>query len=74
VLVEAGAVLNGELLAKSLIDELVIYMAPIVLGDKGRGLFSLPGMATMAEKKLFKWSDVRAIGSDLRFILTPVVT
>jgi len=74
VLVEAGAVLNGELLAKSLIDELVIYMSPIVLGDKGRGLFSLPGMATMAEKKLFKWSDVRAIGPDLRFILTPVET
>jgi len=71
VLVEAGAVLNGALLAADLLDELIVYMAPSVLGDQGRGLFHLPGVTTMADKKELKLLDVRQVGGDLRLILEP---
>lgn len=69
VLVEAGAILNGALLAEGLIDELVVYMAPCILGDQGRGLFHLPGVTTMADKKILRLLDVRQVGGDVRLIL-----
>ncbi|MDD5277370.1 MAG: bifunctional diaminohydroxyphosphoribosylaminopyrimidine deaminase/5-amino-6-(5-phosphoribosylamino)uracil reductase RibD [Methylovulum sp.] len=69
VLVESGAILNGALLAEGLIDELVVYMAPCVLGDEGRGLFHLPGLLTMADKKELKLLDVRQVGGDLKLTL-----
>lgn len=69
VLVEAGSTLNGALLAEDLVDEWVIYMAPCVLGDQGRGLFSVPGLERIADKKNLNLRDVRQIGSDLKLIL-----
>lgn len=44
VMVEAGATLCGAMLQAELLDELVIYMAPLMLGDEARGLLSLPGL------------------------------
>lgn len=70
VLVEAGAVLNGALLQHDLIDETIIYMASCVLGDQGRGLFHLPVLQTMADKKTLKLRDVRQVGADLKLTLT----
>lgn len=72
LLVEAGSVLNGALLAEGLIDEYIIYMAPCVLGDQGRGLFKLPGLQRMADKKQLKLRDVRQVGPDLKLTYTPV--
>jgi diaminohydroxyphosphoribosylaminopyrimidine deaminase/5-amino-6-(5-phosphoribosylamino)uracil reductase len=66
LLVEAGPTLNGALLAENLVDEWVVYMAPCVLGDRGRGLFTLPGIQTMADRKVLKLADVRQVGPDLR--------
>ncbi|MEI7994702.1 MAG: bifunctional diaminohydroxyphosphoribosylaminopyrimidine deaminase/5-amino-6-(5-phosphoribosylamino)uracil reductase RibD, partial [Methylococcaceae bacterium] len=71
LLVEAGSILNGALSAENLIDELIVYMAPCILGDQGRGLFHLPGMTTMVDKKVLKLLDVRRVGGDLRLILEP---
>jgi diaminohydroxyphosphoribosylaminopyrimidine deaminase/5-amino-6-(5-phosphoribosylamino)uracil reductase len=71
LLVEAGSVLNGALMAEGLIDEYVIYMAPCVLGDQGRGLFSLPGLQQMADKKQLALLDVRQVGQDLKLTYTP---
>ena len=71
VLVEAGAVLNGRLLMENLLDELIVYMAPSILGDKGRGLFHLPGITMMADKRVLKLLDVRQVGGDLRLTLEP---
>ncbi|WP_036297206.1 bifunctional diaminohydroxyphosphoribosylaminopyrimidine deaminase/5-amino-6-(5-phosphoribosylamino)uracil reductase RibD [Methylobacter marinus] len=70
VLVEAGAILNGALLAENRVDEWIVYMAPCVLGDQGRGLFTVPGMRHMSDKKNFHLRDVRQIGPDLKFTLT----
>lgn len=72
LLVEAGSVLNGALLADGLIDEYVIYMAPCILGDQGRGLFNLPGLQQMADKKQLTLRDVRQVGQDLKLTYTPL--
>ncbi len=70
LLVEAGSVLNGALLAEGLVDEWVIYMAPCILGDQGRGLFTVPGLQRMADKKTLHLCDVRQIGPDVKLTLT----
>ncbi|MGZ8903921.1 MAG: RibD family protein, partial [Methylobacter sp.] len=71
VLVEAGSILNGVLLAERLIDEFVVYMSPCILGDQGRGLFHIPGLQAMADKKNLKLVDVRQVGQDLKLTLIP---
>jgi diaminohydroxyphosphoribosylaminopyrimidine deaminase / 5-amino-6-(5-phosphoribosylamino)uracil reductase len=68
VLVEAGVKLNGSLLAAGLVDELLIYQAPILIGDKARGLFDLPELADLAGVQRLRIMDRRQIGSDLRLV------
>ncbi len=70
VFVEAGATLNGALLEAGLVDEWLIYMAPCVLGNKGRGAFALPELQSMTDKKMLQWRDVRHVGADLRLTLS----
>ena len=72
VLVEAGAVLNGALLTENMLDEIIVYMAPSILGNQGRGLFHLPEMIAMADKKELKLLDVRQVGGDLKLTLKPI--
>ncbi len=69
VMVEAGATLNGELLRDGLVDEYVVYLAPCVLGDEGRGLFHLPGLELMADRFELAIKDVRSVGKDIRVAL-----
>lgn len=66
VLVEAGAVLSGAFLQAGLVDELVIYMAPKLLGSSARPLMSLPGMEKMADQVNLEITDVRSVGEDWR--------
>lgn len=70
VLVEAGAILNGALLEADLVDEWIVYMASCVLGDNGRGLFTLPNLQMMADKKVLQFKDMRRVGTDLKLTLT----
>jgi len=70
VQLEAGATLSGAMLDAGLIDELVIYMAPHLMGDGGRGLFHLPGLTEMQQRVNLSISDIRAIGSDIRISAT----
>lgn len=72
VLVEAGATLSGALLAAGLIDELVIYMAPQLLGDGARGLFHLPGLVRMEQKLGLDIQDIRKVGQDWRITAVPM--
>jgi diaminohydroxyphosphoribosylaminopyrimidine deaminase/5-amino-6-(5-phosphoribosylamino)uracil reductase len=69
VMVEAGAVLNGALLRAGLVDEWVVYMAPCILGQEGRGLFHLPGLEKMADRFDLTLADTRQVGRDLRLSL-----
>lgn len=66
VLLEAGATLSGSMLQAGLIDEMVIYMAPVLLGDSARALFRLPGLQHMADKIELTITDMRAVGEDWR--------
>jgi diaminohydroxyphosphoribosylaminopyrimidine deaminase/5-amino-6-(5-phosphoribosylamino)uracil reductase len=66
VWVEAGAGLNGALLKAALIDELIIYMAPRVLGSTARGMFEVPALESLADDYRVTFDDFRKIGDDLR--------
>ena len=70
VLLETGATLAGAMLSAGLIDEMVIYQAPHLMGDAARGLFHLPGMESMSERIPLKLVDSRRIGDDTRITLT----
>lgn len=69
--VEAGPTLCGALFAAGLADELLIYMAPLLLGDTARPLLTLPPLADMAARWKLNVLDTRAIGQDLRLRLRP---
>jgi diaminohydroxyphosphoribosylaminopyrimidine deaminase / 5-amino-6-(5-phosphoribosylamino)uracil reductase len=69
--VEAGAALNGALLAAGLVDEWVAYLAPLAVGNDARGLFTQPPLATLADAARFRLADLRQIGGDLRLTLLP---
>lgn len=66
VLVEAGAILNGALLKAGLVDELLLYIAPQLLGDMARGMAALGELTELSQRVDLKWHDVRQIGNDLR--------
>ncbi|WP_137936243.1 bifunctional diaminohydroxyphosphoribosylaminopyrimidine deaminase/5-amino-6-(5-phosphoribosylamino)uracil reductase RibD [Chitinivorax sp. B] len=66
VTVEAGSQLCGALLNAGLVDELVLYLAPVLLGQHARGLFELPELTAMAGRHDLKWVDQRMVGQDLR--------
>lgn len=73
VLVEAGPVLSGAFLAGGLADELVVYLAPTLLGDAGRGMFHLPSLTALANRMQLQVIDVSAVGTDWRIQAKPIV-
>jgi diaminohydroxyphosphoribosylaminopyrimidine deaminase/5-amino-6-(5-phosphoribosylamino)uracil reductase len=68
VLVESGRTLNGALLKAGLVDELVLYLAPQLLGDAARGLADLGELTQLQQHVALKWNDVRQVGVDLRIV------
>lgn len=71
VLVEAGPRLCGALLSERLVDEIIFYMAPQLLGDGARGMFQLPGIATLKDRIALAVTDMRAVGDDWRVCAIP---
>jgi diaminohydroxyphosphoribosylaminopyrimidine deaminase/5-amino-6-(5-phosphoribosylamino)uracil reductase len=66
VLVEAGHRLAGYLLEKDLVDELVIYQSPHIMGSNTRGMFATPAWEALADRKTLTIGDVRRVGRDTR--------
>jgi len=66
VLVEAGPRLAGYLLEKDLIDELVIYQSPHIMGSNTRGMFTTPSWTALADRRTLDIMDTRRIGADTR--------
>jgi len=62
---EAGAVLTGALLQEGCVDELLVYMAPMVLGE-GAGMARLPLIEDLGQARRFQFVDVRGLGPDVR--------
>ncbi|OGS98153.1 MAG: riboflavin biosynthesis protein RibD [Gallionellales bacterium RIFCSPLOWO2_12_FULL_59_22] len=71
VLVEAGGTLNGALLHAGLVDEIVLYLAPQLLGDMARGMARLGELTSLEQRIELEWKDVRHVGKDLR-VVAPV--
>jgi diaminohydroxyphosphoribosylaminopyrimidine deaminase/5-amino-6-(5-phosphoribosylamino)uracil reductase len=64
--VEAGLRLNGSLLREGFVDELLVYLAPSIIGDKAQGMFELPELADLAGRRQLVIRDLCAVGSDIR--------
>ena len=69
--VEAGPSLCGALFDAGLVDELLLYVAPVLLGDLARPLLHLPLLAEMSRRKSLRVIDQRMLGADIRLLLRP---
>ncbi len=69
VQVEAGPILSGALFAAGLVDELLLYIAPTMLGNDALGLLNLPPLEKMSERWNLRVIDQRSIGDDWRLLL-----
>ncbi|MER2517413.1 MAG: bifunctional diaminohydroxyphosphoribosylaminopyrimidine deaminase/5-amino-6-(5-phosphoribosylamino)uracil reductase RibD [Candidatus Accumulibacter phosphatis] len=65
---EAGFRLGGSLLGAGLVDELLLYLAPCLVGDAARGMFDLPALESLAGKRRLLIRDLRLVGPDLRLL------
>jgi len=70
VLVEAGPGLSGYLLANDLVDELVIYQAPHIMGSDTRRMFDTPSWTALAQRRDLEIRDVSQVGDDTRITAT----
>ena len=70
VLLETGAALAGAMMSEQLIDELVVFMAPVLMGSNARPLLNMP-FQTMAEKQALDIQDIRAVGNDWKITARP---
>ena len=66
VLLETGATLSGAMLQAGLIDEIIVYMAPVLMGNNARGLFTLPALDLMQDKIELDIIEQRLVGQDIR--------
>lgn len=66
--VEAGATLASSLIHADLVDELILYLAPKIMGSDGRGLLGALGLESMAEVIELDIQDVRQVGKDIRIV------
>lgn len=65
--VEAGFKLNGSLIREACVDELLMYLAPSLLGD-AQGLFDLPALENLDGRKALSFHEIKQIGPDLRIL------
>jgi diaminohydroxyphosphoribosylaminopyrimidine deaminase/5-amino-6-(5-phosphoribosylamino)uracil reductase len=73
VMVEAGATLSGAFIAAGLVDELIVYLAPTLLGSLARPMFDLPFLQ-MNEQVRWQTVSVTPVGDDLRWVLRSIKT
>ncbi|AIN47522.1 bifunctional diaminohydroxyphosphoribosylaminopyrimidine deaminase/5-amino-6-(5-phosphoribosylamino)uracil reductase RibD [Candidatus Palibaumannia cicadellinicola] len=72
VWVEAGASLSGSLFSAGLVDELILYLSPKLLGTATRPLCLLPGLERLSDALTFDLLDMRQVGPDIRLRLKPI--
>lgn len=68
VLAEAGTRLNGSLLREGCVDELLIYQAPVILGDAARGMFGLDELTDLGGARRLDIIERRVVGADFRVL------
>jgi diaminohydroxyphosphoribosylaminopyrimidine deaminase/5-amino-6-(5-phosphoribosylamino)uracil reductase len=70
--VEAGPTLAGAFVHAGLVDELLLYVNPSLLGDTGRPLLALPPLASLADRSRWRLIEQAQVGADLRLLLRPI--
>lgn len=68
--VEAGHQLNGSLIRAGLVDELLLYQAPLLLGE-GPGVAAIGTLVSLAQAARYEWREVQRVGADLRLLARP---
>ncbi len=71
VMCEAGQNLNGALLTQNLIDELLVYVAPFILGNDAMSMFAIPKLSSMQQRVQLALIDTLQVGNDLRLRFKP---
>lgn len=71
LLVEAGPALSGAMVAAGLVDELVLYIAPLLLGAAARSAFITPALHALNEASRWRMVEMQAVGEDLRVVAAP---
>ena len=71
VLVEAGATLSASFIEAGLVDELIVYIAPKLLGSDGRPLLGISGLDRLSDALEFDVNTVELIGADIKVTLRP---
>jgi diaminohydroxyphosphoribosylaminopyrimidine deaminase/5-amino-6-(5-phosphoribosylamino)uracil reductase len=71
ILAECGPTLAGALVARGLVDEIVLYVAPVMMGHEARELLRLPGLERMTDAQRWRFCGARFVGEDLRIVLRP---
>ncbi len=69
ILLEAGARLSGSMLKRGLVDEIIVYMAPDLLGAEARDMFQIAGLDQLSDRVKLEYRDVVMIGRDLKITL-----
>jgi diaminohydroxyphosphoribosylaminopyrimidine deaminase/5-amino-6-(5-phosphoribosylamino)uracil reductase len=65
--VEAGAKLNASLVREGCVDELLVYLAPCLIGA-GQGMFALPPLSRLADKLPLRFHEFKQVGADVRIL------
>lgn len=73
VLLEAGATLTGAMLQAGYVDELIVYVAPHLMGSDARGLFNLPGLVSLSERIELDIKEIMSVGKDIRITANPLL-
>jgi len=66
VLIESGASLAGAFIEQDLVDELILYQAPKLMGSEGKSLVEMPNVNSLIQAKSLSITDVRQVGCDIR--------
>ncbi len=66
VLVESGEKLSGAFVEQDLVDELILYQAPKLMGGEGKSLMTMPAITALSQAKSLTIKDIRMVGSDIR--------
>ncbi|MDE1461829.1 bifunctional diaminohydroxyphosphoribosylaminopyrimidine deaminase/5-amino-6-(5-phosphoribosylamino)uracil reductase RibD [Spartinivicinus poritis] len=72
VMIEAGSTLAGAFVKAGLVDELIVYMAPVIMGHEAKPLLTVFDMPKMADNVALEIKDVRQIGKDWRMLIQPI--
>jgi diaminohydroxyphosphoribosylaminopyrimidine deaminase/5-amino-6-(5-phosphoribosylamino)uracil reductase len=70
ILIESGSILAGAFIEQNLVDELILYQAPKLLGSEGKSLVNLPNTIKLEDAKALTLNSVVMVGSDIRLTAT----